>query len=332
MPTELIAKLTAAWPFDRWRDLTVLVAVSGGADSVALVRALSEIRTGGEGRLVLAHFNHRLRGAGSDADQAFVEELANQLDLKLITGSAASDLTAGGSGEGIEGAARQARYGFLTSAASQCGARYLTTAHTADDNIETVLFNILRGTGLAGLAGIPRVRQLTEATTIVRPLLDVTRSEVLDYLQSHGQPYRDDLTNRLEEYTRNRIRLQLLPLLERDYNPRVREALLRLAQIAGQADECLQQQAAALLSAAVKSVANRVEIDLRSLADVHPAVVRQLLLGIWQQQGWPLQNMSQDKWHELAELICASDVRLAQDFPGSIRAERRGDALLLTHG
>src|SRR5262245_51939258 len=102
----LRTKLSAAWPFERWRDVTVLVAVSGGADSVALARGLNEIRAGGDGQLILAHFNHRLRGAAADADQAFVEELAKQLGLRLITGGVAGNLAAGGSGEGVEGAAR----------------------------------------------------------------------------------------------------------------------------------------------------------------------------------------------------------------------------------
>lgn len=332
MQPALITKLIAAWPTERWRDVTVLIAVSGGADSVALARGLNEIRSGGEGRLVLAHFNHRLRGAESDADAAFVAELAEKLNLELVSDSSTDDLAIGGSGEGLEGAARLARYDFLTSAASRCGARYVATAHTADDNVETVLFNILRGTGLAGLAGIPRVRQLTDAASVIRPLLDVTRSEVLDYLQSIGQPNRDDSTNRLESYTRNRIRLQLLPLLERDYNPRIREALMRLAQITGQAGDCLRQQAAALFNGAVKSAPDSVEINLPSLADAHPAVVRQLLLLIWQQQVWPLQDMSQDQWRELAELVHVSDARSAQDFPGGIRAEKRGAVLQLTLG
>src|SRR5438876_8996831 len=192
-----------------------------------------------------------------------------------------TDLAAGGSGEGIEGAARKARYDFLAYAASECGARYVATAHTADDQVETMLFNILRGTGLLGLAGIPRLRQLTDAATIIRPLLDVTRTEVLSYLQSLGQPYRDDSTNRLEEYTRNRIRLQLLPLLERDYNPRVREALLRLATIAGETRDLIRQQAIELLEETSRLIPGGVELDAAPLAAAHPALARSALMLLW---------------------------------------------------
>src|SRR5438067_9362105 len=272
--SALLTKLAAAWPAERWRDVTVLVAVSGGADSVALARGLQSLGGSGEGRLVLAHFNHRLRGAESDADEAFVRQLAEQFGLQVIVGSAASDLTAGRSGQGIEGAARQARYDFLAAAVAQTGARYLATAHTADDQAETVLFNILRGTGLAGLAGIPRLRGLSEATTIVRPLLDVKRADVLGYLQSLGQSYRDDSSNRLEDYTRNRIRLQLLPLLARDYNPRVRDALLRIAQIATQTEDFLDQQAETVLSVAARRIPSGLEFDLKRMHHLHPALVR----------------------------------------------------------
>jgi tRNA(Ile)-lysidine synthase len=326
-------KLAAAWPAARWQNVSVLVAVSGGADSVALLRALHAVRLSGEGRLIVAHYNHRLRGAESDADEAFVNELAKQLGVQFVVGAASSDLAASGSGEGIEGAARQARYGFLASAAGQVGARYIATAHTADDHVETILFNILRGTGLAGLAGIPRIRKLTDAATIIRPQLDVTRAEVLDYLNSIGQPYRDDSTNRLEDYTRNRIRLQLLPLLERDYNPRVREALLRLAQIAGQTDELLGKQATELLALTSRSAPGGVEIDLAPLAGASPALVRQALFIAWQEQGWPLQDMSLAKWDQLSALAQSADTAIAsspQTFPGGIRAERARGLLWLS--
>jgi tRNA(Ile)-lysidine synthase len=326
-PSICLNKLSVAWPARRWSDVTVLVGASGGADSIALVRALCELRTAGEGRLVVAHFNHRLRGAESDADQQFVAELARQLGLECMVGAAEDNLAAGGSGEGIEGAARQARYEFLAAVAGQCGARYVATAHTADDQVETVLHNILRGTGLAGLAGIPRYRRLPNSATIIRPLLDVTRAEVLDYLRAIHQPYRDDSTNQLDEFTRNRIRLQLLPQLERDYNPHVREALLRLSQIASRADDCFQRQADALFDRAVKQVTGGVAIDLPAIRDAHPAVVRQLLQSIWQRHGWPLQDMNYDKWCEVVSLLSACNTQAPRVFPGNIRAEQRGDKL-----
>jgi tRNA(Ile)-lysidine synthase len=332
MSDDLLSQLAADWPPERWRDVTVLVAVSGGADSVALTRALHALRTPGEGRLVLAHFNHRLRGAESDADQQFVERLAEQLGLPSVVASAQGDLSAGGSGEGVEGAARQARYEFLTAAASQAGARYVATAHTADDQAETVLFNILRGTGLAGLAGIPRSRRLSEAATLVRPLLAVSRTGVLAYLQFLGQPFRDDSTNELTQYSRNRLRHELLPQLEREYNPRVREALLRLAQIAGEADDFLTHEASPGLQNSARMVPGGVELLVRSKSSEHPLLSRYMLMAVWKSLRWPLQDMSFEKWEELRSMAAAVEgtAPSAQMFPGGVRAERLGEYLRLT--
>ncbi len=331
--SPLLNKLTAAWPTEWWRDLTVLVAVSGGADSVALARALAALESSGDGRLILAHFNHHLRGAESNADQAFVADLASHLDIEFLAGSAASDLSAPGSGDGVEGAARQARYDFLMQAAGKCGARYIATAHTVDDQVETILHNFLRGTGLAGLAGIPRLRRLSESATLIRPLLDVTRAEVLDFLQSIGQSYRDDSSNQQSDYTRNRIRLQLLPLLEHDYNPRVRQALLRLAEIASQADEFLTQEANRLLQSAAQPMPGGIKLNTAQLAQAPPAIIRHALMQIWQDQGWPQQDMSFDKWEWLAGLV----LRLSDDsavktqtLPGGVLANLQAGQLQLT--
>ena len=331
--SALLGKLAAAWPTERWRDVTVLVAVSGGADSVALSRALAALKAGGDGRLILAHFNHRLRGAESDADQAFVAYLAAQLEIELIAGQAAGDLGSPGSGEGLEGAARQARYDFLSQAAAKSGARYIATAHTADDQVETVLHNILRGTGLAGLAGIPRFRRLSETATLVRPLLDVTRAEVIEYLQALKQSYRDDSTNQLSDYTRNRIRLQLLPLLENDYNPRVRQAIFRIAQIADQTDKFLSQEADRLLQSTARAVPCGVELNTAQMAESPPAVIRQALMQVWQQQGWPQQDMSFDKWESLAEAIQTRNpdgTGRPLHLPGEVHVVREHDVVQLT--
>jgi tRNA(Ile)-lysidine synthase len=330
----LLAKLGADWPPEKWRDVTVLVAVSGGADSVALARGLHKLRAAGEGRLVLAHFNHRLRGAESDGDQAFVEELAREMGVSVVAGIRGGEgetrRQGDEAGQVSEESLRGARYAFLAKAADESGARYVATAHTADDQVETVLHNLLRGTGLAGLAGIPRLRQLTEAATLVRPLLAVTRAEVLDYLGSLGQSFRDDATNRSLDYTRNRIRHELLPLLERDYNPQVRASILRLSRIAGETDDLLDQQAAGLLQSAARAAPGGVEVALDRIASAPAALVRQALMLLWRQQSWPLQDMSFEKWEQLLALARAADGSPAQVFPGGIRAAKQGGVLRLS--
>ena len=233
-PLPLEEKLAASWPPAAWQDLTLLVAVSGGADSVALLRALTAVQGGGSGRIHAAHFNHHLRAAESDADQAFVVELCHGLGIACEVGHTAGSL-AEVPGTGLEEAARAARYDFFRQAAERLGARYLATAHTADDQAETILHRVIRGTGVAGLAGIARVRSLGPAVSLIRPLLGVRRGEVLAYLEELRQPYRRDSSNDDRRFTRNRLRRELLPLLASQYNAGVVEALLRLGSLAGEA-------------------------------------------------------------------------------------------------
>jgi tRNA(Ile)-lysidine synthase len=335
----LLTKLAADWPREKWRDLTVLVAVSGGADSVALARGLAELRDPGEGQLVVAHFNHQMRGAESDRDQAFVEQLGAELGVQVVAGRRGGERESGRGGEGpmnrSEESLREARYTFLAQAAAEVGARYVATAHTADDQAETVLHNILRGAGLAGVAGIPRLRPLTAAATLIRPLLAVTRAEVLEYLSALGQAYREDASNQSLDYKRNRIRHELLPLLERDYNPHVRAALRRLSKIADEAESLLDQQADELLGSAIRPAPGGVEIAMDLLEGRHPALVRQVLLVAWRGQGWPQQDMSFDKWEQLLAFARAFAANGSDPpplmFPGGVRAERKGNVLRLLH-
>ena len=131
-----------------WDDVSLLLAVSGGADSVGLLRAMVELKGSGAGRIFVAHFNHALRGAESDADAAFVSELCQRLDLPCETGTADTAQLARDEGDGLEAAARGVRYAFLRATAERLGARYVVTAHTADDQAETILHRIVRGTGV----------------------------------------------------------------------------------------------------------------------------------------------------------------------------------------
>ena len=237
--------LLESWPRSKWVSVKVLLAVSGGPDSVALTRCLSGLQFD-QSLLAVAHFNHRLRGDQSDADQAFVEKLSQDLNLQCIVGSAHAQPPDDGT-DVAEAAAREQRYDFLISTAKRIGARYIATGHTADDQAETVLHHVLRGTGLAGLAGIPRIRRAAESVTIVRPLLSTRRQSILEYLGRVNQDFRHDETNDHHSFTRNRIRHELIPHLQRDYNQDVTEALLRLSQIAAESQAVLREIAAGLL-------------------------------------------------------------------------------------
>ncbi len=294
-----------------------VVAVSGGADSVALLRALCQV---GVGPLTVAHLNHRSRGAESDADEAFVRDLAAGLGLDFRAKS--EDVAARGGN--FEEAARRVRYEFFAEVAAGIGAAWVATGHTADDQAETVLHRLVRGTGIQGLRGIAASAVTANPPTapvLIRPLLTVTRADVLAYLAELGQPFREDLSNADPHFTRNRIRHELLPLL-RTFNPEVVTALSRLANHAAEAHEVITAHAAAVLVRAERPrVGSTVILDAPRLG-TSPAVVRAVLRLVWQREQWPLAEMGADAWHRAVAVALGST--LACDFPGGISMRHTG--------
>ena len=208
------------------------VAVSGGADSVALLRLLESLRRELGVTLLVIHFDHMLRGAESDRDASFVEESARTRGLEFVSVRedvrAAAALNAGN----IEETARHLRYGFFERILARHKATCIAIAHTADDQAETVLGRIIRGTGLSGLASIYPVVNPTSGGTIIRPLLHVRRQELRDYLQECGQEWREDASNADQTRLRARIRARLLPILERDFSTGIVQHLGDLARFA----------------------------------------------------------------------------------------------------
>lgn len=330
---EFESKLAQLWPVGQWRDVTVLLAVSGGADSVALLRGINALHTCGTGSVVVAHFNHRWRGEQSDADEAFVAKLCSHWDLPCEVGRADSERPVSGGGEGWESSARQKRYRFLEATAKKRGARYLVTAHTANDQVETILHRILRGTGIAGLSGISRARPLNEHTSLLRPLLSFRRDELVAYLDELEQPYREDASNLNQRFTRNRIRHDLLPRLQADYNEQVDESLLRLGSLAGEAQGVIDNLVRDLFARSVEIRNELVSIDGSVLSNVEPYLVRELFLAIWKERGWPQQAMGYEKWEELADLMLSltTDSSTSKKiFPGGVCAEKQDGSLTLT--
>jgi tRNA(Ile)-lysidine synthase len=334
-PLALESMIAAAWPPERFCDLTVLVAVSGGPDSVALLRSLAAVRRPGPGRLVVGHYNHRLRGAASDEDAAFVRKLSRDLGLECEAGRSEGVVvpSAPAGPRTSEGALRGERYAFLLSLAHRIGARYVAVGHTADDQAETILHRICRGTGLRGLRGMPRFRTLGDGTTLVRPLLGVRRGEVLSYLSALGQAFRVDASNEGEQFTRNRIRRQVVPLLESNVHRGVVEALVRLGRLAGEAQETIEALAAEVLEACLLPADAGMALDCRKLATRPRYLVRELLRLAWRRQGWPEQAMDERQWERIAELALSPtgsrrELRLGSQ-PAIVVIERDGDRLRL---
>jgi tRNA(Ile)-lysidine synthase len=303
----------------------MVVAVSGGPDSVALLCALLAIRSKADPRLlVVAHLNHMLRGSESEGDEAFVRQLHASLTsagapaLKLSCGRIDVGAQAQAEGGNVENIARRLRYDWLTKVATESGCGWIATGHTADDQAETVLHRLLRGAGIQGLRGIAAQRRVAADVEIVRPMLTVTRAEVLACLAAERQDYRQDSSNLDRELTRNRIRHELLPLLAGDYNPGIVGLLGQLAEQADELYRAVEAEANRLLAAAELPRAGGLLVLRRSpLADVPRHLIRQVFRQVWAREGWPQSDMDYAAWDRLAGVALGE--LPAVDLPGGIR-------------
>ncbi|MBI4376923.1 MAG: tRNA lysidine(34) synthetase TilS [Elusimicrobia bacterium] len=206
----------------------VLAAVSGGPDSVCLAHFLAQMARRKGFSLALIHVHHGLRGRSADKDLALVERLGRLLGLEVIVARIDVRAQASARGRGLEEAGRKARYAAIRRASRKLDCNKASTGHHLDDQAETVLLNLLRGTRLSALGGIPPARPLAPGLSLIRPLLCLSRSEIIAYLKRHQLPYRMDASNRSLRFTRNWIRWRVLPELERG-QPRIREHLAGIA-------------------------------------------------------------------------------------------------------
>jgi len=258
------------------------VAVSGGADSVALLRLLLELRRELGIVLSVVHFNHQLRGADSEADERFVSGLAQE--YKLVFHCASSDVAQHAAKEhlSLETAARKLRYQYFGKLLVEGKLARIATAHTLDDQAETVLLRMVRGAGTRGLAGIyPQLSvpgsQFSEIGKVVRPLLSVRRKELEGYLGALGQTWREDKSNLDLRHARNRVRHEILPRLEKELNPAVREVLAETAEIARAEEEYWLKETDQLLASAWKCGAGQGALKIDALTSLPLAVQRRLV-------------------------------------------------------
>jgi tRNA(Ile)-lysidine synthase len=261
----------------------VAVAVSGGPDSVGLLHVLLEAAPSGRFTVgAVAHFNHQLRGEESDADETFCRELARSLGLGFEAGRADVRAAAARERRSIEDAARMLRYGFLRDVARRTGVDAIAVGHTRDDQAETFLLRLIRGSGTRGLGGIRPT-----AGPIVRPLLEVPRGDLLAWVETRGLAFRLDATNADLGIPRNRVRHELLPYLERAFSPNIVEVLAREAEIARADEDRLELEAIELATSVVLSNTDdndgipapdaRIVIAISPLSTAHPALAHRVL-------------------------------------------------------
>ena len=246
MHIALKERFVSSWETEQFlgNNETAIIGVSGGPDSVTLLHLILQTkkRLGANWNLHIAHLNHLLRGADSDADAEFVKKLAKKFELLATIESEDINKKAEDERRSIEDAARTARRELFTRVASEIGAHKLFLAHNADDQAETILMRILRGTGLKGLSAMSVRTPFNDKYEIIRPLLTISRKEILEYLKIENIACRIDASNMDTRFTRNKVRHELLPLLKRDFTPNVKHSLRQIGTMASAAYDYIQSK------------------------------------------------------------------------------------------
>lgn len=326
-------------------DSSLLVSVSGGADSTALIHCLSRIKDAHRLRLHVAHLNHKLRGDESDRDAQFVLDLARELGLEATIEE--GDVLAYRKERRIsslEQASREFRYRFLAQVAGTIGATAVVVAHTADDLAETILLHIMRGSGASGLRGMtelspwpwpnpchPNPCHNEECGLMLfRPLLSLSKADTLGYCRELGKDYREDSSNSLPDFTRNRIRLNLLPLLESEFNPKVREALVRLSQTTSLELDYMDGETNRLWGQVAMETNGGVDFRQPELAQAHPALQKLLLRKAYSHIAGDTRRLSQRHLEAMAGLVQSSPAGRSLDLPGGLKLHRSYNYLRLS--
>lgn len=319
--------------------ITLVVGVSGGADSSTLLYSLRRLSPACGIRLHIAHLNHDFRGAEADADAHFVAALATELGLPVSVEK--QDPIAYQQERRIssfEQGAREMRYAFLAAVAERAGAAAVAVGHTADDLAETTLLHLLRGAGLAGLRGMTEVAPWPwpvglPAPALFRPLLSVSKADTAAYCRELGRDFRQDSGNALFRFTRNRVRQELMPYLAAEYNPRVRDALTRLANAAALELDYLEQETERVWPQIVREIATAgrpaLTFDRAALAELHPALQRRLLRQGYVALAGDARRLRESHIKAMAALAAGGAAGLTLDLPAGLQLRVDRSQLIL---
>lgn len=300
----------------------VLVAVSGGADSVCLLKVLYDMRRRMGIELVVGNLDHSLRGAESAEESRFVKRLAKEMALecvhKKINVKACSKR-----GISTEEKAREKRYAFFEKAAKDKKCNVIATGHTIDDQAETVLMRVVYGSSFKGLTGIPPVRE-DGAFKIVRPLIRTERKDLDDFLKKMKMAHIEDSSNQDQRFVRNRIRHQLLPFLE-GYNPKVKRTLTNLADTLREDLVFMEQQKNGIIEKKMRPGATSVKIKDIML---QPKTVRkEMLKDLFREAGGNVKKLTYRHWMDMDRFVRASGGKCVLDLPGNIRIDKKNDTV-----
>ncbi len=305
---------------------SVLAAVSGGPDSVALLLSLLHLKQAYDLTIGIAHLNHQLRGGESLRDEAFVRDLAEQFSLPFFCGQKDVAAYAKDHRLSVEEAGREVRYDFFTRTADCHWYRKIAFGHNKNDNAELVLMNLLRGAGPKGLSGIPPVR----GKVFIRPLIRMTKQGILDFLKAEGQPFRIDESNTDTAYIRNAVRLRLMPFLESEFNPEIVDALGRLCHILRQEEDYLDAEAEKYFQACMIEKGDAfISFSKKRLSGLHPAMVNRVIrkgIGMMKKD---LRRISLGHMSDILDFCFHRISGNSLDLPGQIRIYKKKDAILI---
>jgi tRNA(Ile)-lysidine synthase len=305
-------------------NVRVVVGVSGGPDSVSLIHLLLRLKDEYDLTLWMAHLNHKLRGREGEEEVRWVKQFGRELGISVISDSCNVSLLAKKKKLSLEEAGRRARYNFLEHVANEVGASQIALAHTASDQVETLLMRLIKGAGLDGLSGIPPVRG-----KVIRPLIEIFREEVEIYCKdNHLYPCQDSSNLKLH-FLRNRIRWDLIPHLSRQYNPGIGEAILRTSLILREEGDYLERETRRALRLAVLGQNNgKLILDIQKLHGLHPAIQRRVVRKALGEIKGDLKRITFDHISSVLGMSSGKGTKKV-DLPGNLVVQREYDRLVI---
>jgi len=299
------------------RNDSVLAGISGGPDSVTLLHVLCGLKKEYALNIIIAHLDHKFRGDESVCDRKFCEDLAKKYNLEIVWDEIDVPKIAKEKGISPEEAARFERYDFFKRVAKEKLISKIAVGHTRDDQAETVLMRMIRGAGMKGLGGISPVKDI-HGYKIIRPLIEVSRKEVEDFIAENDLKFRKDSSNEKTVFTRNKVRLELIPLLEKDFNPNIKEVLANMAENLQIEDEFLAKYGNRKFKSMSKIRQEEISIDLKKFKKQPEAVRKRILRAALKELKGDLRRFTYQHWKEMEELINNRPVNSIVDLPTGI--------------
>ena len=330
MPTTFLDKIKST--IKKYNMLqkgdSILAGVSGGPDSITLLHILYSLKKEYSLSILIAHLDHKFRGEESVADRKFCEDLAKRYNLEIVWEEIDVPKIAKEKGISPEEAARLARYDFFKRVAKERGIDKIAVGHTRDDQAETVLMRIIRGAGMKGLSGISPVKNM-QGNKIIRPLIGIFRKEVEDFILTEGLKFRKDSSNEKTIFTRNKIRLELIPLLEKDFNSNIKEVLANMAENLQVENDFLSKYAKRKFRGMSKIRQEEILIDIKKFKKLPEAIRKRLLRTALEELKGDLRRLTYQHWKEIEELIDTRPVNSIVDLPAGISISKDKSNIIL---